>query len=90
MQIGDYNTFNTTDPAKQEIGNSVVGNVIDGVACEYHGNAGISVGYSKSTRIEHNDIFNLTYSGVSIGWGWSREKNTCECEHEPNTLMVGV
>ena len=35
-----------------------------------------SIGYSKGTVIQHNEIFNLTYSGISIGWGWSREVET--------------
>lgn len=76
VQLGQYDTFNQTDPDKQEQRNSVTFCVIDNVANEFHGNAGISVGYSRDTVLEHNDIGSLTYSGISIGWGWSREKDT--------------
>ena len=76
IQLGRYDTFNITDPSKQEIGNIISENLINNVACEFHGNAGLSIGYSKGTVIQHNEIFNLTYSGISIGWGWSREVET--------------
>ena len=81
IQLGAYNTFSIIDPAHQEIGNVFSENLINNVACEFHGNAGISVGYSKNTIIKNNDIGNLTYSGISIGWGWSREKQTYACNN---------
>ena len=85
VQIGAYDTFNATDPAAQELRNEVSDCEINGVACEFHGNAGISVGYSSGTVIAHNDVGNLTYSGISIGWGWSRELDT----YAGNNTVVG-
>eukprot|EP00939_MAST-03C_sp_MAST-3C-sp1_P000324 g324.t1 len=76
VQIGRYDTFNVTDPAKQELRNMVVDCNISNVATEFHGNAGIQAGYTSGTRIERNLISSLTYSGISIGWGWSRELET--------------
>eukprot|EP00940_MAST-03C_sp_MAST-3C-sp2_P000564 g564.t1 len=76
VQIGRYDTFNVTDPDIQELRNRVLDSRIQNVATEFHGNAGVSVGYSYGTQIERNIITNLTYSGISIGWGWSREQDT--------------
>jgi hypothetical protein len=76
VQIGRYDTYNITEESEQERFNTVSDCVIDGVAAEYHGNAGLSVGYSYGTSLLHNVLTNLSYSGISIGWGWSREKNT--------------
>eukprot|EP00941_MAST-03F_sp_MAST-3F-sp1_P000294 g294.t1 len=76
VQLGGYDTFNITNENKQEIGNIIRNNNITLVANEYHGNAGISVGYSKNTTISHNFIQDLTYSGISIYWGWARELKT--------------
>jgi hypothetical protein len=29
----------------------------------------------RDTAIEHNDIFETGYSGISLGWGWTRTAN---------------
>ena len=76
VQLGRYDTFNITDPELQERRNTVTDSLIDGVAAEFHGNCGINVGYSANTTISHNEVRNLTYGGISIGWGWSRELDT--------------
>ena len=76
VQIGDYDTFAEPDPAKRETGNVVTDSLFDGVAAEFHGNAAVSVGYSAFTTISHVEVRNLSYSGISIGWGWSRETRT--------------
>jgi hypothetical protein len=36
---------------------------------------GIWVAQSSGNRISHNDIHDLSYSGMSIGWNWGREPN---------------
>ena len=36
---------------------------------------GIWVAQSSQNRISHNDIHDLLYSGISIGWNWGLEPN---------------
>ena len=43
---------------------------IDRAAAEFHGAVAVLVGYAAGTRIEHNEIRNLTYGAISVGWGW--------------------
>ena len=31
---------------------------------------GILAGYTDHTTIEHNKVYDLPYSGISVGWGW--------------------
>eukprot|EP00930_Biecheleria_cincta_P031427 TRINITY_DN21813_c0_g1_i1.p1 TRINITY_DN21813_c0_g1~~TRINITY_DN21813_c0_g1_i1.p1 ORF type:complete len:645 (-),score=70.77 TRINITY_DN21813_c0_g1_i1:55-1989(-) len=76
LQLGSYDTYKEKDPERQERNNTIVNNEVAFVAVEFHGNAGISVGYSYGTIIANNDVGNLTYSGISIGWGWARELDT--------------
>ena len=76
VQIGRYDTFNETEASKQDVGNAVVNSRFLRVAAELHGNAAIQVGYSKGTVIDGNHIEEVYYSGISIGWGWSREVDT--------------
>lgn len=33
----------------------------------------VTAGYIADSVIEHNQIAHLSYSGVSLGWGWGRE-----------------
>ena len=40
------------------------------VAREYRDAAGIYVGFTTRTRVEHNDICDVPWSGIAIGWGW--------------------
>ncbi|GMI03016.1 hypothetical protein TrLO_g8877 [Triparma laevis f. longispina] len=72
IQLGEYNTANITDESLQVTSNKIANNVIRNVANEYHGTCGVQVGYSAFTEISHNEIYDLPYSGVSIGWGWGR------------------
>ncbi|WP_276501036.1 right-handed parallel beta-helix repeat-containing protein [Terrimonas pollutisoli] len=50
-------------------------NLITSVANEDWGCVGIGVGYTRNTLIEHNEIENVSYTGISIGWGWSKTLN---------------
>ena len=59
-----------TTPSQQEINNTVADCVISRTAAEYRGHPGLSIGFSHGTRIEHNEIFNIPYTAVSLGWGW--------------------
>ena len=36
---------------------------------------GIGVGYTKNTMIDHNEIENVSNSGISTGWGWNAADN---------------
>lgn len=50
--------------------NTISNNFVHDSVVEYKGSVGIFVGYAENTLIEHNEICNLPYSGISIGWGW--------------------
>jgi len=50
-------------------------NVITDCANEDWGCVGIIAGYVRDTEIEHNEISNVSYMGVSLGWGWTRTPN---------------
>lgn len=50
-------------------------NLISNTTNEDWSCVGIGVGYSRNTTIEHNEIENVSYSGISMGWGWSAAPN---------------
>ncbi|MEI6502324.1 MAG: right-handed parallel beta-helix repeat-containing protein, partial [Armatimonadota bacterium] len=43
----------------------------------YQGAVGIFVAQSFGNRISHNEVRDLTYSGMSIGWTWGDEPTRC-------------
>lgn len=42
------------------------------VTNEEWGTCAIALGYVNRTNIEHNYIHDVSYSGISMGWGWNR------------------
>jgi hypothetical protein len=44
---------------------------------QFYGAVGIWGGLTAETVIKNNEIFNLPYSGVSVGWMWSPEPTPC-------------
>ncbi len=45
-------------------------NTVSRVALDYREMAGILSTYATHTVITHNDVSNLTYDGIDVGWGW--------------------
>lgn len=50
-------------------------NVIADCGTEDWGCVGIAAGYVRDVSIKHNEVFNLPYTGISVGWGWTRMTN---------------
>jgi hypothetical protein len=50
-------------------------NLITDVTNEDWGCVGIGAGYVQNINIEHNEICEVSYSGISVGWGWTKTKN---------------
>lgn len=46
-------------------------NKIHDCAIDYYSATGIAVAYEKDIKIVHNEIYNLPYSGIHIGYGWN-------------------
>ena len=49
----------------------ILNNVITDCGTEDWGSVGISIGYARDIDIEHNDLSDLPYTGISVGWGWN-------------------
>jgi hypothetical protein len=53
----------------------IAGNVISQCGTEDWGCVGVAAGYVRDLRLEHNDVSDLPYSGISLGWGWTKSPN---------------
>ena len=75
------------DPSdRREIctGLTIQNNRIDDAANEDWGCIGIGTGYVRDIKILHNEISNVSYTGISLGWGWNQQ--TCAMA---NNLVKG-
>ena len=73
VQVGDVIDHHPRDSREVVKNNQIVNNYIHDVANQYIAGVGIFAGYTDGTLIAHNEICDLPYSGVSIGWGWGEE-----------------
>lgn len=53
----------------------IANNVIADCANEDWGGVPVIAGFVRDTAIEFNDISDTSYSGISVGWGWTRTAN---------------
>ncbi len=46
-------------------------NYVDHVGLDYTGSIGIFATYPEYLTVSHNEVYNVAYTGISIGWGWT-------------------
>ncbi len=51
--------------------NTITNNYIHNGSVDYKSASAISLGFVRDTLVSHNEIFDMPYSGIHIGWGWS-------------------
>lgn len=54
---------------------TITNNLITDVSNEDWGTLGICAGYVSDIDINHNEISEVSYSGISLGWGWTQTVN---------------
>lgn len=63
--------YRPQDEREVTTGLQVVNNLFEDVANEDWGAVAIAAGYVNGVNIEHNEIREISYSGISLGWGWN-------------------
>lgn len=64
------------DPADRRIictGLNITNNLITDVTNEDWGCVGIGAGFVRNIRICNNEISDVSYTGISVGWGWNQQ-----------------
>jgi hypothetical protein len=72
IQVGGVSDVDhhPTDRADVTRDNRITDNLVQHVAVEYVDAAGIYVGFATRTLIRFNDISDVPWSGIALGWGW--------------------
>ena len=68
---GGWNSCETLDGYNMIMGNSVKNCYIHDLTHVHHGSVGVLVGCAAQNTITQNEISNLDYTGISVGWCWS-------------------
>lgn len=73
-------------PDQVASGNSIENCSITQVGAQFYGAVGIWAGLTAETSIKNNEVFDLPYTGISVGWMWSpvptpARQNTIEGNH---------
>ena len=58
---------------QRSIGDTVRNNYVTRVGQDYTGGVAILGTYPENMIVEHNEVFDTPYSGLSIGWGWTSD-----------------
>ena len=77
--------------------NKISHSLIEQCGLQFHGAVGIWCGLVANTVIEHNEIRDLPYTGISVGWMWTADPTPCRentihanhIHHIMNTLSDG-
>ncbi len=83
LQIGKFSDatvethipWNPVDERESCTRETIANNLITDCGNEDWGCVGIAAGYVRDVSIRHNEVFNLPYTGISVGWGWTKQTN---------------
>ena len=64
-------------PEQAAVGNSIENCTVTGCGKQFFGAVGIWCGLTAETIISGNEISNLPYTGISVGWMWDPQPTPC-------------
>jgi hypothetical protein len=67
--------YNPTDKREICTNDIITNNLITDATNEDWGCVGIGAGYVKGISITHNEVCDINYTGISMGWGWTKTIN---------------
>jgi parallel beta-helix repeat protein len=70
VRIGTVTRAFSSDDGEIASGNTVTNNTIEHGGRVLPGGVGILVGHAHHNQIDHNDVDDFYYSGISVGWNW--------------------
>lgn len=73
--------YNPTDKNEISTNDTVKNNLVTKVTTEIQGAVGIGAGYPRNVVIEHNEVSYMNYSGISVGFGWTKSPTAMTNNH---------
>lgn len=85
IQVGDYlrwddprseNYFMPDDGRLHIAGNRIANNYFNRCGVEFRSATAIAITFARNCVIAHNEIYNMPYSGIHLGWAWNKTPKT--------------
>jgi hypothetical protein len=67
--------YRVSDERELSLNDRVANSYFRDCGNEDWGSTAIAAGFPRGLTIEHNEIVDLPYSGISVGWGWTTLEN---------------
>ncbi|RZK58968.1 MAG: right-handed parallel beta-helix repeat-containing protein, partial [Hymenobacter sp.] len=83
MQLGKFSDesvethlpYNPKDEREICTSELIENNLVTDCGNEDWGAVGIAAGFVRGTTIRHNEVAQVPYTGISLGWGWTKTAN---------------
>lgn len=73
--------YNPSDKDEISTRDTIKNNLVTNVTNEHQGAVGIGAGYPRYVVIEHNEVSYTYYSGISVGFGWTKKETAMTNNH---------
>jgi len=67
--------YNPADRREICRNDTISNNLLTRIGQDYPGCCGIACGFPQAVVIEHNELYDMPYSGISVGWSWMDADN---------------
>lgn len=74
-EVEIHEAYNPEDERELCVNDHIHNNYVENIGYEYGGAIGILSGWPVGLKIDHNKLKDLAYTGISVGWGWTKEPN---------------
>ena len=72
VSIGHFNDHHPANASEYVKNISFTDNLVTRIGAEYQDQSAVTAAYPQYTDISYNEIFNVPYTGISMGIGWGR------------------
>lgn len=73
--------YNPTDKLEISTNDTIRSNLVTNVTTEAQGGVGIVAGYPRYIVIEHNEVSYMGYTGINVGYGWTKQTTAMTNNH---------
>ena len=67
--------YDPLDERELCVGQRIANNYITNISNDDWCCVGIAAGFVRNIKIEHNEIYDVSYMGINLGWGWCKSVN---------------
>jgi hypothetical protein len=90
LTVWGDSVFSPIDMRERCVNDTIANNFVTKCGKSYPGGEAIFCGYPTNIAIEHNEVTDLEYTGIDVGWGWADCDNAMHDNMVKNNLVYNV